>query len=160
MILSCSEDKIDSIDQRLANIELLLQQSASNQPSPSTHPLSTAQLEADQNSVSNASIATQLPAYEDDKNPDPSAAGYIGAQVEFTAATSVLDHAISRDPDLQHDPELITALQFVHGIVSHEDFSTDDSGHNAANKEPPGGVKPEWEQVQAVLERAKSMLRS
>lgn len=81
-------------------------------------------------------------------------AGYVGAQAESMAATSVLDQIIGRDPSVQHDAELTLALEQLRSIVHHNPSEASRSGPGL--DPAPDVAEPGWEVVEALLRRAKS----
>lgn len=106
--------------------------------------------------------AVTLSISEDDSSSQTPAAGYIGAQAESVTATSVFEQTLGRDPTVQHDPELISALNSLRRLVVHNqhDASGSSRGLTATRlaNAAPDVLSPGWEQVKALLERAEGTL--
>lgn len=137
-----SEDKIDSIDQRLANIETLLRQSKDQSPS--------AHFRARNRPVDSPAVGSHSSISEDSSSYD------TPAEVQFTAATSVLEQIISQDgPAVQHDSELASALKSLHSIVNRNRIAVGTSARETIEDAGPQYDEPAWDDVRAVLQRAK-----
>ena len=156
-----SETKIDRIDHRLATIEQLLQQQLNSTGStPRTQPR-PASSHTTNTHLDHAAAAT-LSISEDDLSSQTPAAGYIGAQAESMAATSVLEQIIGRDPTIQHDPELKSALKSLRSSVDHHQLDAFGSSRGLTATQLANAasdvIHPGWEQVEALLRRAEGTL--
>ena len=78
------------------------------------------------------------------------------------AATSVLEQTVGRDPTIQHDPELTSALKSLRSIVDHNQLDASGSSRGLTATQLANAasdvVQPEREQVEALLRRAEGML--
>jgi len=86
--------------------------------------------------------------------------GDTGLRLESMAAKNVLEQSFWRDPAVQQDPQLLSALESFRGILnrSQHDAVVQSKGFTTispaeSSSEAPS---PDWEQVRAVLERAES----
>lgn len=149
----CSETKIDRIESRLASIEQLLRQSSNASSSDS------AQQTPDSLQPSNMP-SSYAPHLEDSSNAQTPATGGIGLQVESMAAKNVLEQTIARDYAVQHDPQLILALESLRGIVYRTQLDVSSASRGLSNaslaKSALEAPLPGWEQVKLVLDRAES----
>lgn len=145
-----------SISERLAGIELLLQQSTINRSSSQT-PISEA-LHSARPPVDNTAAAANLSAIEDNSTTDKPAAGYNDANVEFSAATSFLEQAITWDFTLRNDSDLNAALQSLRNVIDRNVLNADAPSKIRTGSTPSDDALPGWDQVRAVLNRAEGML--
>ena len=106
--------------------------------------------------------AATLSISEDDSSSQTPPAGYIGAQAESMAATSVLEQTVGRDPTIQHDPELTSALKSLRSIVDHNQLDESSSSRRLTAIQLANAASdvfhPEREQVEALLRRAEGTL--
>ncbi|KAF2156893.1 hypothetical protein K461DRAFT_289264 [Myriangium duriaei CBS 260.36] len=136
------ETKIDRIESRLANIEKLLQQSATTGSSSSTR-------ETPSDSI--------LDHFEDAYSVQAPDDNDLGFRAESTAAKNVFEQAVSRDAAVQQDVPLRRSLDALRGMVDrvHLDIEGSLKDPNAVSttgstSTPP---PPTWPQVKPLLER-------
>lgn len=88
-----------------------------------------------------------------------STTGNTGMWAESIAAKNVFEQIMDRDPAVQSDPQLNSALESLHRIIKpvHQvdppNVWTTTSTSKAAMMDP----LPSWPQVKAVLERAECL---
>ncbi len=155
-----SEGKLDLMNDRLARIEHLLQQSRDHaQSSPplsaSTRPLSP---------VSNAPWTdTSRHSPYDHVSVAATPAGDTGTQAESVAVKNVLEQTVGRDPDpaVHQDSELRAALDALRTVVhrAHLDAPGAPGGQFPITSSLSETPTPGREQVEAVLERLESSSR-
>lgn len=151
-----SETKIDRIENRLASIERLLRQSSGTWSSATTESLHDSPRE-----ISNfRGRIADLDRVNHDQTTQVSAAGDVGVQAESIAATQTLEQTVDRDPILQQDPQLKTALNSLRRIVDCAQSDVDETltvkplSTDASQARPPS-----WELVKPILERVEGLFQ-
>lgn len=128
----------------------MLRQSNSDQSSPQFHsPSAPNPPRTAAGKSSHASTAATLSVSEDNSISDKPAAGYNDAHVEFSAATCVLEQAISCDLTLRQGLELASALRSLRTVVDHNQLGVDNSSRGVDENGSEGVIHPEWKQVRA-----------
>ncbi|GAM90413.1 hypothetical protein ANO11243_084560 [Dothideomycetidae sp. 11243] len=145
------EQKIDRIENRLANIEHLLRHRSSVISSPSTTKTVNSPATLRDGSPDTQSIGTFSPV------PTPVLAG-TGVLVESAAAQDILEHTVRCDADAQQDLQLSSALQSLRFIVSRIHVET--SGLACASSISETSLPtPDWEtQIRPLLERIEGLV--
>ncbi|EMC96618.1 hypothetical protein BAUCODRAFT_483952 [Baudoinia panamericana UAMH 10762] len=153
------ETKIDTIDQRLAIIEQLLRQQSTNTVCSASGRPTTASSHAVDGYLPHGA-ATPLSIIDDNISTQKPATGYIGAPAESLAAMRVLDRHVMRDPMIQHDTELLSALESLRDIVDRTQQDSCGPSRNCNTTQQshtvPDCVHPGPEQVEALLKKAES----
>lgn len=156
---SFSENKIDRIENRLANIERLLRNGASTSSSPADANQTPSSLDSHScTRKTKREIATA--EYLDDESAAATPfAGFSSMQAETLAAKDALEQTVGNSPSITQDRKLNEALSSLRSIVGR--VKGESNGSAAASAPSPTAPPsdetdiPPWEQVRVVLERAK-----
>ncbi|KAK4502867.1 hypothetical protein PRZ48_006293 [Zasmidium cellare] len=151
------ENKIDRIENRLANIERLLRNGASTTSSPADAHQTPSSVDSQGGSKK---PKRETADYLDDESAAATPfAGFTSMQAETLAAKDALEQTVGSSPSITQDRQLNEALSSLRNIVGR--LKGDGNGPGAVSAPSPApdasdeaGVPP-WDQARVIVERAK-----
>lgn len=154
-----SENKIDRIENRLANIERLLRNGASTSSSPADVDQTPSSLDSQGGARKKKREIITAEYLDDESAAATPFAGFSSMQAETLAAKDALEQTVGNSPSITQDRQLNEALSSLRSIVGR--VKGENNGPAAAAAPSPAASTsdeaaiPPWEQARVLLERAK-----